>query len=189
MDERERLNLIHVLDRAVDALKSGNVKELRNLSNQTVHDAAVYQDEFSVTIAVLIYSLGKIHEREMHYSGFKGWKKYCDVCSAGLESAKNYLIKSDMEAFSLSVKKYVDEISKLDTKLKQHIQDVLQKARINKASRLYEHGLSLGRTAELLGISRFDLMDYIGKTYIADVKENLTINAKKRLDFARGLFS
>lgn len=189
MDERERLNLINVFEKTAEALKKGDVKGLKNLSNQTIHDAAIYQDEFSVSVAVLVYSLGKMHEREMHYGGFKGWKVYCDVCLAGLEYPKEYLIRSDLEGFRDSLKKYLESIMKVDPKLKQHIHDVLQKARINKASRLYEHGLSLGRTAELLGISRFDLMDYIGKTYIADVRENLTVGAKKRLDFARSIFA
>ena len=66
---------------------------------------------------------------------------------------------------------------------------MLNKARINKASRLYEHGISIGRTAELLGVTRFELMDYVGKTYIADVKENMTIGARERLMIARRLFS
>ena len=32
-------------------------------------------------------------------------------------------------------------------------------------------------------------MDYIGKTYIADVKENKTLSVKKRMEVVRNIFS
>lgn len=189
MDERERRDIIHVLERAVNALKRGDIKELKDLSNQTIHNAAIFQEEYSVTVAVLIYSLSKIHEREMHYSKFKGWKRFQDTCYSGLVLAKERLVNSDLKGFDEALKVYVGALSKLDPKLKSYIYEVFDKARINKASRLYEHGLSIGRTAELLGITKFELMDYIGKTNIADVRGRITVNARSRLEFARRLFS
>lgn len=188
VDERERHNLIHVLDSAIQALKDRDTKELKTLSNQTIHDATVYQDEHSIAVAVFIYSLSKIYDREVNYGGFKGWKKFCDTCNFGLAVAKEKLIHLDIQGFNKAMKSYAAVLSKLDVKLKIHIQDVLQRARINKASRLYEHGLSIGRTAELLGVTRFELMDYVGKTYIADMSKNITLSAKNRLEFTRGLF-
>ena len=188
MDEREKQNIIRVLNLAISAIKNEDFKVLKELSDETIHDTTVYQDEYTTAFAVLIYSLSKIHERDLHYSKFKGWKKFCDNCYIGLESAKEKISKNDFEGFATVLRSDILELNKIDPKLKLYIQDVLQKARINKASRLYEHGISMGRTAELLGITRFELMDYVGKTYIADVKESLTMNAKKRLEFARGSF-
>jgi len=98
------------------------------------------------------------------------------------------LVANDLQGFEKVMKQYTATLEKIDKKLKVHIQDVFRKARINKASRLYEHGLSVGRTAELLGINKFEVMDYIGKTYIADVKENITIDSIERLKFSRSLF-
>ncbi|MBI2148923.1 hypothetical protein HYU23_04535 [Candidatus Woesearchaeota archaeon] len=188
MDEHLKQNIIRVLDKAIKAIKEENIIYLKNISNETVHDATVYQDEYSIAVAVLIYSLSKIHEREEHYGKFKGWKMFCSDCFKGLETAKERLISNDIQGFEKIIKQYTINLEKTDRKLKVHIQDVFRKARINKASRLYEHGLSMGRTAELLGITKFELMDYIGKTYIADVRENITINPVERLKFARGLF-
>ena len=188
MDEQVRHNIIRVLDKAIDAIRTENIKNLKDISNETIHDATVYQDEYSTTVAVLIYALSKIYEREIHYGKFKGWKTFCFDCFRGLDFAKERLVEGDVVGFDDILKKYITTLEKIDKKLKTYIQDVMQKARINKASRLYEHGLSLGRTAELLGISKFELMDYIGKTYIADMPGNVTLSATNRLKFARGLF-
>ncbi len=189
MEESIKHNIIRILDRAVHAIKEDHIKDLADLSNQTVHDATVYQDEYSVTIAVLVYSLSKIFAREVHYSVYKGWKIFIDDSLKFLEQAKARLMANDVAGFDNSLKGFRDTMQRLDRKLKVYVQDVLQKAKITKASRLYEHGLSMGRTAELLGITRFELMDYVGKTYIADVKENITISAKDRIKIARSLFS
>jgi len=188
VEEHIKSNLIRVLDKAINAIKTKDTISLKEISNETIHDATVIQDEYSITIAVFIYSLSKIYEREQNYSKYKGWTKFCLDCFKGLEIAKQKLIANDIKGFELVLKEYMSTLEKVDEKLKIHIQDVFEKARINKASRLYEHGLSIGRTAELLGISKFEAMDYVGKTYIADVKENTTINPIERLKFARGIF-
>ncbi len=189
MELGERINLIRVLDRAIKAIKENNIKDLKDLSNQTIHDATIIQDEYSISTAVIIYALSKIYERQFNYSHFKGWKELCLTANNELITARDRLQKNDLAGFDASIKGFLGQVTKIDKKLKVYIQDVLHKAKINKASRLYEHGLSIGRTASLLGVSRYELMDYIGKTYIADVQENKTITAKKRLETARGIFS
>ncbi len=188
MDEHLRSNIIRVLDKVITAIKDQDIKELKELSNETVHDATVYQDEYSITIAVLIYSLSKIYERETHYGQYKDWKVFCFDCFRGLEVAKEKLIANDLPEFEKVLKEYTATLETVHKKLKVYIQDVFRKAKINKASRLYEHGLSIGRTAELLGITKYEIMDYLGKTYIADVKENTTLDPIDRLKFTRSLF-
>lgn len=188
MDEQVKVNILRVLDRAIVAVKGNDAKELKDLSNETIHDATVYQDEYSIAVAVMFYVLSKIYERDIHYNQFKGWKNFCTSCVIDLETARAKLKENDIQGFDSALKGYLEAMRKLDKKLVKYVQDVLYKARITKASRLYEHGLSIGRTAELLGVSKYELMDYIGRTYIADMKDNVTINIKERLKFARGLF-
>jgi predicted HTH domain antitoxin len=189
VDKHIKDNFIRVLGSAVASIKNQNFIHLKNLSNETIHDATIHQDEYSTTLAILIYSLSKIYEREERYSEMKGWKIMTADSIAVLEKAKQKLLEGDEDSFNSLIKDFIgNRLNKLDQELKLHIQDVIEKARINKASRLYEHGISLGRTAELLGISKFDLMEYVGKTYIADAKESITMKASDRLDFARSLF-
>jgi len=189
VNEHLKENLLRILDKVLEYINKQDLKGLKVLSNETIHDATVYQDEYSIGMAVFIYSLSKIYDREVHYENYKGWDVFCLDCFRNLELAKKKLVENDLEGFAFLLKRDLSHLSKVDEKLKSYIQDVFLKAKLNKASRLYEHGLSLGRTAELLGVNKFELMDYVGKTYIADVKENFTLPASKRLKFARGLFT
>ena len=79
-------------------------------------------------------------------------------------------------------------IGKLSGKLKTYIQEVFRRASINKASRIYEHGVSMERTANLLGVTMFELSEYAGQTGISDVSLSKTLGVKKRLKFAMEMF-
>ena len=69
----------------------------------------------------------------------------------------------------------------------EYIEDVFKKAQINKASKIYEHGISLEKTAKLLGVSMFDLASYTGQA-IADTSEGNTISVKTRIKNAMEMF-
>ncbi len=188
MEQQVKDNVLRVLNKVITAIKINDIKTLKELSNETVHDASIFQDRHSISVAVLIYSLSKIYERETHYAQFKGWNFFCVDCAKGLEEAINKLKMNDEDGFDEALGRYIKLLGKMDDKLRQYIKDVFDSAKINKASRLYEHGLSIGRTAELFGVSRFELMSYVGSTYIADVEHNITLSAKDRLKIARSLF-
>ena len=79
-------------------------------------------------------------------------------------------------------------INKLSGKLKIFIKDVFRRATINKASRIYEHGISMEKTASLLGITMFELAEYAGQTGIPDVPENKTLSVKTRIKLAMEMF-
>jgi len=189
MNTKERVNIIKILDASIKAVKDNNILLLKDLSNQSIHDATIIQDEHTISIAVIIYSLSKFYERKTHYETIKGWDRFNIECVTGLENTKDKLQRNDIIGFENELRGYLKTLSTTEGKLNAYIKDVVEKARINKASRLYEHGISIGRTADMLGINKYELMDYIGKTYIADVKENKTLSVKKRLEIARRIFS
>ena len=67
MNDNVKRDILRTLNRTVEILKEKDVTdltELKELSNTTVHNASIYQDEDSVSVAVLIYSLSKIFERK-----------------------------------------------------------------------------------------------------------------------------
>jgi hypothetical protein len=80
-------------------------------------------------------------------------------------------------------------VSQLSGKLKIYIQDVFRKAEINKASKIYEHGISMEQTASLLGVTLFELASYAGqKPEISDATFNKTVDVKKRIKTAMEMF-
>lgn len=182
MDEVVKNDILKVLSDVMVVLgveEEKDVAELKELSNHTIHNASIFQDEDSVSIAILIYSLSKVIERREGRMNYKVLLKLA-------ADAKNNLESERVDAYRKTIRKLFDFISTIDTKLKLYIEEVINQAEIKKGSKLYAHGISLGRAAEVLGISQWELMFYIGKTKLTDVKGG--VGVKERLNYARGLF-
>lgn len=188
MDDKIRKNILDVLQAALRDIQKGDIKGLKDLSNMTIHTASIVQDHDSISIAVLIYSLAKMFERS-RYQAHHGWFSFCKECVSKLEKAYEELEHGEDDAFEETIRLYLEDINKLDIKLKDYIHDVLLKARITKGSRIYEHGISMERTAHLLGISQYELMNYTGQTHIADMRIKVLVPARERMNTARGLFN
>jgi hypothetical protein len=104
-----------------------------------------------------------------------------------LSKAIRSLEKAETISFEKAMKSIVQIIAKQDGSTKFYVEEVLERAQVKKASKIYEHGISLGQAADKIGISLWDLMEYVGRTNIADKFEDRS-NLKSRLEFTRGLF-
>jgi hypothetical protein len=177
MIDHVRKDLIDILEKASKAVLSKDIVSLKSLSDHTIHNSFIFQDEDSISIAVVVYSLSKIIERGVD---FKESAKL-------LKHAKSHLLREEVHKYRQIVRNITKGISELDTKFKLYIQDVIDKAHIKKGSKLYNHGISIAQSASLLGVSQWELMSYIGKTQINDEYPSNN-RSGKRLDFARRLF-
>lgn len=185
MIEAIRLDILDVLDKVIKILEIKEEKdlvEIKELSNHTIHSASIFQDNDSVSIAVVVYALYKIIERGVDYES----KIYTKILSH-LRKTKQYLYKKDFTRYQAMIRGMLKEISGIDRKLKIYIMDVIEKARIKKGSKIYEHGVSIARAAEILGISQWELMSYVGKTEIVEEVPKVT-SLRNRLGLVRRLF-
>ncbi len=184
MQDHIKKDILSVLTQLTEILKAGeesDIIEIKKLSNRVTHDASIFQDEDSISAAVLIYALSKIIERKQKDFDYG---KIIGMVNSCISSLKN----NQDEAFRKSVKDIFDFIRTLDQKLKMYIHEVINQAQIKKGCKLCEHGLSIARASEILGISQWELMHYIGKTTLVEQFSG-NVNASKRLKIARGLFS
>lgn len=188
MEESVKKDILKILEEGLKAISENNIFKLKELSDHTIHDAGIFQDRDSVTIAVLMYSIAKIYERP-RYREYNDWNLFANSVVGKLRLAADYLAKNDFKGYEINVKEIFNVVDKLSSKLRDYAKDVIERAKVSKGSRLHEHGLSLGRTAEILGISKWELSQYVGGTGIADVEENITKDIKQRLKFTRGLFT
>lgn len=187
MEEIVKRDISDILKQAIRAIKESDVRTLRDLSNHTIHDSSIIQDKYSISIAVIMYSLSKIFERTS-YQEYKDWRIFYDNLLKCLKDAKDFLESDKIDKYEECTKNILKIINKLESKLKIFIKEVFEKSKINKGSRLYEHGLSISKAAELLNISQWELMDYAGSTGISDVKFSISKSIKERLKYARELF-
>jgi hypothetical protein len=188
MNQKEKEDILRILKDSQKAVLDDDIKTLRDLSNSLIESASANQDEDAITITVVIYSISKIFERT-NYRKYKDWTLFRDTIIKSLKDAYLQLYNNHEEAYRKNIKEITSVIEKLSTNLKGYVQEVIQKAHITKGSRIYEHGISMGRVSQILGISKWELMDYVGRTGIPDVKENIDKPVKKRLQDAREVFS
>ncbi len=183
MPERVRQSLLGLFTKVIRALDDEDTVALGELSDASIRDAAIYQDEHTVSVAVLIYAFSKIVQHCCQTN-----TSYSPITDL-VKQARSALTDNNIAGYTSIVKRAFTAVQRLDDKVKQYVQEVLEKARIKKGSKLYENGLSAARAAEMLGISQWELLSYIGKTIISDTQPQEKISANERLKIARGLFA
>jgi hypothetical protein len=184
MNDLVRKDALKILNEVIRILKikeEKDVLEIKELSKHTIHNASVFQDECSVSIAVVIYALSKIVERNEQNS------HYFHVLKL-LDKARRALMNDEEQNFKFAIRKLFSEISKIDTKLKLYAQEVISQAQVKKGCELCEHGLSATKASELMGVSQWELMGYLGNIKPNSVSSGV-VDVRSRLKFTRSLFS
>ena len=182
MQDIIKRDIIAVFNDLIEILKKkeGSI-QIKSLSNHVIHNASVFQDEDSISAAILIYSLSKIIERKEKNLDFS-------KISGIINSAVSNLKSNNDDAFRKSMQNFFNFIRTVDRSLKLYINEVINQAQIKKGCKLCEHGISAARASEVLGISRWELLHYLGQTTLID-QFSEPVNASQRLKFARSLFS
>lgn len=184
---QEIKNITRILEETLIAIKKEDIKRIKELSDETIHSAST-GDENSVIVGVIIYSLSKILSRS-DYRTLKGWKTFNKITISALKNSIDDLKKEDEKKFRQDFLMIKKAINKISGKLKKYIEDVFKKAEINKASRIHEHGISLEKTAKMMGITLYDLQNYSGQTGISNVNLNKTIDVKTRINYLEEIFN
>jgi hypothetical protein len=185
---QERENILRILQETKEALKNKDSFKLKELSNQTIHTASITQDQDNIAVAVLVYSLSKLVERR-EFQSTEEWKKFYNSISSQIDMGIEALRKKDDAKLRTLIELSRAKLEKLSGNLKPYIQDVFRKAQINKASKIYEHGISMEQTAKLLGITLFDLASYAGqKPELSGAPWGQTLDVKQRIKLAEDMF-
>jgi len=185
---KEADNILRIFIETRQALNEGNSFKIKQLSNQTTHSATISQDPDNIIVAVLVYAISKIIERE-NYKNLEGWDEFYYNLLKNWDSAIKSLEKKDIEEFRTILGKIRNSINRIGGNMKEYIQDIFLKSQINKAFKIYEHGLSAETTAELLGVSLWDLASYIGQSSISEGNLNQGIPVEKRIKTAEEFFA
>ncbi len=184
---KERENVLYVLRRTQTAVNSRDIFQLKELSNRTIHDASIFQDTDSISVAVMVYALSKLVERS-RYTFYRDWPYFMKVVNSSLSKSIKGLETEDPGSFREGLSGIREVVSKVSGNFRKAVEDVFRRSMINKASRLYEHGISMEQTANILGITQFELSEYAGKTGISDVPLSMTMPIEKRFKLAWGFF-
>lgn len=186
LEKEECIHVAEVLEQTKSALNTHDALKLKDLSDNTIHSACSYQDSGSITIAVLLYSLSKLIARDDHKK-IRSWPKFIKKFNSILDLAILALKQDKQDKYRKYIELARKTLESQSVSIRQYIKEVLKKASINKGSKIHAHGISLEQTSKLLGISQWELSDYIGQR--ADDKHAKTINTRTRAKMAMEFFS
>ncbi len=184
---QERENILRIFQETRKAVELGDSAAIKNLSNQTNNTASLTQDPDNIAAAVIVYSLSKIIERT-DYKKLSGWKKFYETYLSCIDKVIKSIEMRDDESYRKHIKMLRQAIEHLSKNLGVYIQDVFRKASINRASKIYEHGISMEKTADLLGITLFELASYAGQKEESELPQAKTIDVKARIKLAMEFF-
>jgi hypothetical protein len=176
-----RRDILKVLKKSQKLILHQKHRQLMELSDHTTHNASIFQDRDSISIAVVVYSIAKLMERTP-----KPFPFVKDL-NERLNKAEHALRGGNITEFRDAERDLFKFIAEMDKSFQMYIQAVIDKAQIKKGSVLHEKGISVARAATLLGIGQWELMSYIGKTQVHD-RQAPPSDIESRMDFARKLF-
>ncbi|MEM4499832.1 MAG: hypothetical protein QXD62_00565 [Candidatus Woesearchaeota archaeon] len=183
MIETVKQDIISVLQESIKCLRDDKIALLKEISDHTIHNCTVHQDQDSINTAVLLYSLYKIFKTQLNTIEKERLK---EKVLNNLEIALISLQRDDFAKFNRAYRN-IFHLIEVNKEIKESIQHVIVESKIKKGARIIYHGLTLSRTSDLLGISMWELMNYLGNANVYDSfrsKEKI----EKRMKFVREFF-
>ena len=182
MKEVIKKEILHDLSetiRILEVKEKHDYEQLKKLSDHAIEDVALHKDLDVISVTVLIYSIYKV-------IGTMQEADYKELLTK-LKSAKQGLEQNNFGKYNQSIRTLFKIVKRSNVQVKEHLQDVMQAARIKKGTTLLEHGLSIGQAAGLMGLSNWDLQEYAAKTTSLEVHHE-KIPAQRRLLTAFKIF-
>ncbi len=155
---------------------------LRRLSNKLIEEAISVDDRRMIDLSLVSYALSKLMLKS-HFVKSKEWEIFKKKLLTDLRDAKQDLkTKKDLPKILNIV---IKDITEFDREAGRYATDVIRHARVKQASRAYALGVSLTKAASLTGVSKKELLDYVGVTKIHEHPFTQTMDLKERYDIAK----
>ena len=166
-------------------LAENNALKLKDLSNHLIEQAVTTKDKRVVDMSLIAYGLSKLASKP-HLVETKKWSQFkAHVLKHLAEEIKKPATK---EHLGKILKCVVKDVTDFDKEAGRYMIDIIQKARIKQASRVYAMGVSLSKAAEVTGADERELLRYIGTTKIHDQPYTKTRSVAERYNTVKKAF-
>lgn len=163
-----------------------DVQGMRKLHDALLESVALEYDEALYRLALITYVLSKILSKPRYWRekrSSKYWsqvKKRLENCSMLADGGKNAQALRQL----VMVHQHVTDAEERD---RRFISGLFSKAAVKAASTFYAKGLSLGRSAELTGIDKREILSYAGTTAMNERLEG-GVDIRERMRRLRAMF-
>lgn len=187
-------DLRSMLQEAKNALDNNAADDLKAISNHCIHAATTFQDCDSSKLSVLVYVLSKMLQAQKikPHLQFAGQTKVSQLFA----KARFALQKNKIKDFRSALQKAEDVIQLQEANYAHYVDELLRRGKIKKACKIYDHGISLNRTAEMLDVSPWEVRSFSKNAY-ADLdgqkqnrqeKKDHIHSISQRFELAKKLF-
>ncbi|MFA5406412.1 MAG: hypothetical protein WC307_03595 [Candidatus Nanoarchaeia archaeon] len=181
-------DIIAILDGVITAFDKYDPDAIMEWSDHIIHSASIYQEEHTFMVAVIVYSIGKIMAKgKVRRYPQEAWNEFESTVKNTLREALESLQADKHAAFDKSMALLQKAVFRLDQSFMSYVDYVVDNAKLKKGTKMFEHGVSLKRVAELFGVSEWDLRNYAGKTRILE-RDDVDDGVVKRLVRVRRFF-
>tara|TARA_Y100000310_G_C20382819_1_gene668955 strand:- start:60 stop:629 length:570 start_codon:yes stop_codon:yes gene_type:complete len=179
--------IVRILQKIKSATISGNIQSLKKVAKSALDTASIFQEKNTISVAVIAYAIFKLTERKRIRKTEIPISLYTDIIKS-LDNASINIYEGKIDEYGQNIKDLFKLIGRLDDQLPLYIEEIVNKAKIKKGFLLHEKGISLERAAHIMGISQWDLMNYVGKTQISE-HISKKVDIRNRLNFTRTIFN
>lgn len=173
---------LSVIEKAIRFLNTKQFAEIERISNQTIHNSSINQDVVSTSISKLIYGIHKIEQASFQKSiPFPSEKFVIE-----LTKLHTYLERGQISAYEKELDKTMIVIEEIAHEF--HLHNLINRAGVKKGKKLYEHGISIAQAAKTMGVSQWELYDYVGKSTLNDTIDDIDKRVAKRLMYTEKIF-
>ena len=95
--------VIEILGKVLNALRRKDDSGLKILSNYTIHNASIFQDEDSISIAIIAYALSKIVQR-YKFDETKEWVKFYGITIEHIKNIRKNIVNNSIEQYQSGLK-------------------------------------------------------------------------------------
>ncbi|MFH0874854.1 MAG: hypothetical protein V1859_02865 [archaeon] len=177
MNDIIKKDILRLLTDSIAAIERDEILKLRDISNEVIHNASIFQDEDSISTAIMVYTISKLYRDE----------DIRRLVLPDLWKLVENLNKNEFELFRQGLKELMNKIPSKKKNTKLYVPEIFEQAQVSKGTKIYDHGISIARVAETIGASVWGLTQYIGKTTIPDSFKEGT-DVKNKLKYTRSLF-
>jgi hypothetical protein len=158
------MSLKQLTHEVLDAFSKKNQKKMRKTNDKILEALMLSFSKEMFNLAVISYVLSKILAKPRFYG-----RAYKETMERMLQ-VLNHMERSagNPGDYNIAAGNLEETIGQMESEDPRFVKSLIEKGKLKTAAILYAQGMSLSLAAEETGISKQDIMDYSGKTMMAD---------------------
>jgi len=148
----------------MDAFSKKNQKKMRKTNDKILAELMISFTKEMFNLAVISYVLSKVLAKPRFYG--RAYKEMMDRILQVLGHMERSA--GDPEKYNIAAGNLEETIGQMESEDQRFVKSLVEKGKLKTAAILYAQGMSLSLAAEVTGMSKQDIMDYSGKTMMAD---------------------